>query len=376
MKLRAARLTPIAVPLRAPLTTAHAIIPTRKGVLVELEAFGGARGFGEALPLAGFGLESATRAHTALAAATRRLVGREIGSAETGLATAAPDLARAPAARAALDSALRDLGARETGASLAAQLATTLGTTARARVPTGILLAADRADDAAEEARGAIAAGFRVLKLKLGAGEFDVDRARVAAVRETVGADVALRVDANGAWSEAAAASHLEELAALDVELVEQPLASEALDALARLRRASPVPLAADESVHDVASAERVLRSGAADVLVVKPAAVGGLGSALAIAQRAREARVEVLVTTFLDTAIGRAGALHLAAALPQARHAAGLATGVLLADDLASGPAPDDGAIAVPLDPGLGLAPDPAALARLACGETFELFA
>ncbi|MDP6241992.1 MAG: enolase C-terminal domain-like protein, partial [Myxococcota bacterium] len=299
----------------------------------------------------------------------RQLVGSEIDSADAGLGAAARDLARAPAARAALDAALRDLEAREIGTSLAASL----GANARARVPTALLLGAEHADGAAAEARRA---GFRVLKLKLGTNAFDADRARVAAVREAIGNEVALRVDANGAWSEATAAAHLEALASLDVELVEQPLASEALEALARLRRASPVPLAADESVRDVASAERVLRFEAADVLVVKPAAVGGLGSALSIARRAREAQVEVLVTTFLDTAIGRAGALHLAAALPPGRHAAGLATGSLLADDLAPGPVPKSGAIALPSDNGLGFSPDPAALTRLTRGETLEVYA
>lgn len=376
MKVRAAHLTPVAVPLRAPLVTAHARIRTREGFLLELSAFSGARGFGEALPLAGFGLESAASAGTALTAAVRKLVGREIDSPAAGLSAAASELARAPAARAALDSALRDLGAREAGEPLAAHLATALGSGVRARVPTGVLLAAEHPDDAAEEARGAVAAGFRVLKLKLGAGGFEADRARLAAVREAVGAAVALRVDANGAWSEAAAAAHLDALAALGVEFVEQPLPGGALDGLARLRRTSPVPLAADESVRDVASAERLLRAGAADVLVVKPAAVGGLGAALSIARRARDAQVEVLVTSFLDTAIGRAGALHLAAALPHARHAAGLATGGLLADDLARGPAPESGAIALPRDPGLGCEPEPAALVRLASGASFEVTA
>lgn len=376
MKIRAIRLRPIVVPMRTPLATARANIRTREGVLIELEAFGGARGYGEALPLLGFDLESTKRAATALADSAHRLVGREIDSAETGLETAGADLAQAPAARAALDSALRDLGARESGVPLATELARLLGTAARPLVPTGLLLGSDGAAAAAIEARGAITTGFRVLKLKLGAGAFDADRERVAAVRETVGPGVALRVDANGAWSETEASSHLRALAVFDVELVEQPVASEDLEALARLRRTSPVPLAADESVRDVESAKRILRLRAADVLVVKPAAVGGLGNALSIARRAREARVDVLVTTFLDTAIGRAGALHLAAALPHAHHAAGLATGTLLDDDLAIGPAPQGGAIPVPPGTGLGIEPDPAALARLSRGEVFEVFA
>ncbi|MEE2679751.1 MAG: o-succinylbenzoate synthase [Myxococcota bacterium] len=376
MKLRAARLTPIAVPMRAALRTTHGTVTDRQGWLLELEAFGGVPGFGEALPLPGFGLESADHAGAALAEAVRRLVGREIDSVAAGLSVVAPDLATAPAARAALDGALRDLEARELGMPLATRLAAELGTETRPTVASGFLLGSDRPDVAAEEAAGAVAAGFRVLKLKVGSAAFDRDRDRVASVRERVGTAVALRVDANEAWPESAAAAHIETLAGLGVELVEQPLDRDATAAAARLRRTSAIPLAADEAVRDVPSAERVLRAGAADVLVVKPAAVGGLGRALAIVQRARAAGIEVLITSFLDTAIGRTGALHLAAALPPSRHASGLATGALLADDLASGAAPHAGAIPVPHDSGLGLVPDREAMARLARGRPIEVTA
>lgn len=360
--------------MRASLPTAHGTITARSGWLLELEAFGGATGLGEALPLPGFGLESAKRAGAALAGAIRRLVGLEIDSVSTGLSIAEPDLAEAPAARAALDAALWDLEARELGAPLAARLAAELGTATRSNVPTGILLASDHPEVAADEAAQAVAAGFHLLKLKVGGAPFDRDRNRVASVRERVGEKIALRLDANEAWEEAAAGAHLDELASFGVELVEQPLDRDAVEAAARLRRKSAIPLAADEAVRDIPSAERVLDVGAADVLIVKPAAVGGLSRALAIIRRARAARIDVVVTSFLDSAIGRTGALHLAAALPPSRHVSGLATGALLADDLAFGATPDHGAIPVRPDPGLGLVPDPDAVVRLARGQPHEV--
>ena len=96
--------------MRASLPTAHGRLTARSGWLLALEAFGGATGLGEALPLPGFGLESAKRAGAARAGAMRRLVGLEIDSVSTGLSIAEPDLAEAPAARAALDAALAVAG--------------------------------------------------------------------------------------------------------------------------------------------------------------------------------------------------------------------------------------------------------------------------
>lgn len=374
MKLARARITALRVPLRAPLTTAHGRIPAREGALLELEAHGGVRGAGEALPLPGFGLERPDEAVHALLAACRSLVGGEHASPEAALEAAAGHLAAAPAARAALETALLDLEAGEAGVPLAARIAERTGAAVLPRIATGRLVAAIGCSAAAAEAQRACAAGYRTLKLKLGAGDFARERERVVAVRAAAGPDVALRLDANGGWNEADAARHIDALADLDVELLEQPVPAHEVDALARLRRGAPFAIAADEAVRDEATAVRLLDAGAVDVLVLKPAAVGGPGAAVRIAARARAAGIEVLVTSFLDSALGRTLALHLAAALPASRYAAGLASGGLLDDDLAEAAAPRDGALEVPRAPGLGVAPEPAAVARLAVGSAHEV--
>ncbi|MBW2269622.1 MAG: o-succinylbenzoate synthase [Deltaproteobacteria bacterium] len=373
MKLTAARVTALRLPLHEALATAHGPVLAREGALLEIEAQDGARGWGEALPLPGFDLESADAAANALVAACRRLVGAEIGEPDEALAAAARDLAAAPAARAALDTAWRDCRARAAGTTLAAHLAAERDRTPRTAVETGTLLAGNTADDVARAAQSALAAGFRTLKLKVGSLAFERDRERVAAARRAA-PRAALRLDANGAWSESDAARHIDALAAIEPELLEQPVAFDALDAMARLRELAPFPLAADEAVRDLAGAHRLLRAGAADVLVLKPAAIGGPGATAAIAAAAREADVAVLVTTFLDGAIGRCAALHVAASLPASAYAAGLATGALLADDLAHTADPAAGELCVPSDGGLGVTPEPQALARLATAPSREV--
>lgn len=374
MRIVAARITPVRLALQSPLATGHGTIAAREGAVVALEESGGARGHGEALPLPGFGLESPDEARAGVTRLAERLIGAEGDDPEALLAPLAREAAATPSARAALDVALHDLAARRDALPLAAWLAKRGGGDAAARMPVAKLVAAATDGAAATQARAAVRAGFATLKLKLGAADFASDLRRVAAVREAVGDGVALRLDANGAWREADARTYLAALAGFGIELLEQPVPARQVAALARLRARSLFPIAADEALCGARAAEALLAAGAADVWVLKPAALGGLAAATRIAALAASADVGVLVTSFLDSALGVSAALHLAASLPGDAPACGLATGELLAADLASGPEPADGALAVPAGPGLGVAPGPEALDRAALGPTREL--
>lgn len=370
MRIARARVVPFALPLRAPLASAHGAIVERRGALLELAGEDGRLGFGEATPVAGFGLETPARAREALASLARRVLGadpRELDALLDAAERAEPD---APCARAALDCALHDLLAQARGVSLATLLAAGGGGTPRPRVEVSALLPAATPRAAAEEARRAAGAGFACLKLKVGAGPLAGDEARLAALRAAVGPGPALRLDANGAWPDAASALRaLERLSRFGVEWVEQPVPAADLAALAVVRAARLVPVAADEAAVGGASLARVLAAGAADAIVLKPGALGGLRAARRAADRARDAGCATWVTTLLDGAVGRAAALALAAALPGPLPACGLATGALLADDLAPPERVDAGALPTPAGVGLGVRPDPAALARLGEG-------
>ena len=372
MRLARARLTPFALPLRAPLRTARGSVGLRRGVLVALESADGAIGWGEATPPDGFGAESADECLAACVRIGDSLVRREPWSLEAVFDRLDAHEARAPAARFAFETALLDLGAQARGVPLADALGE--GRAARRSVPVNALLRETEPGAAGEEAKRALERGFATLKLKVGAGEPSSDCARVAAVRAAVGGEAELRIDANGAWSPERAIAVLRELDALDLELAEQPVAAPDVAGLARVRAAVLVPIAADESVADLARAARVLEARAADVLVLKPAVLGGLRAAAVLARCARAAGVRVLVTTGLDGAIARAAALALAAALPDPLPACGLATGELLAGDLGPAPEPKDGFVQISESPGLGVAPAPGALAALATGPAREV--
>ena len=371
MRIARARVTPFALPLRTPLQTAHGIECERRGVLVALEGADGCTGFGEATPPSGFGTESPLECLLLGGALCRMLVESEQPGIEARLAQIDARTRAAPAIRFALETALLDLEARSRGLPLAELLAR--GRPARQRVEVNALLHARDPEEAAREARSALAAGFLTLKLKVGMEPADADCARLLAVRTAVGDEAELRLDANGAWAPERAIAILRRLDALNLELAEQPVAAADVEGLARVRAAVLVPIAADEAVADGGRAAAVLERRAADALVLKPAVLGGLRASLAWARRARAAGVRVLVTSCLDGAIARAAALALAAALPDPLPACGLATGEWHAEDLGPGPQPKEGALALSAEPGLGATPCDAALDVLATGGTLE---
>jgi L-alanine-DL-glutamate epimerase-like enolase superfamily enzyme len=300
--------------------------------------------------------------------ASAALIGADPADPAEALARARlPSGARA--ARAALDAALHDLAARRRGVSVATLVAARLGTPPRPELEVNALLASEAPEATAREARVAVRQGFRTLKLKLAGSDLARGLDRVAAVRGAVGGGVRVRVDANASLDAERAVAAARELARLEVEFLEQPVPAAALDALAWLRARRLLPIAADESAATPGSARRVVAARAADLVVVKPSVLGGIECALDVALLADRAGLGVVVTSALDGAIGLAAARELAAALPVPLPACGLATGALLADDLAHAPAPRAGRIEAGACPGLGVAPEPDALERLRTG-------
>jgi len=358
VRIEAAELETFRLRLRTPLVTAHGPVASREGVLLSLRDADGRIGHGEATPLEAFGTEPLDAARRCLESCAPLLEGADLGDPEDLLGWLAGRSPPTATARAAIDAALHDLVAQQAGRSVASWLAAKQGRSPRAELPVNALLASPSTRALAVEARRAVALGFGTLKLKVGAGSLASDVDRVAAVRCAVGPGTRIRADANGAWSRQQARERLEALAPFELEFVEQPVAAGDLAGRAQLRRDASVPVAADESVLCLAELRAVLDAEAADVVMLKPSAIGGIGRARAAAELARSARVEVVPTSFLDGAVGVLSALHLAASLPGPLPAAGLATSALLENDLAPPPTVERGRLRVPSEPGLGATP------------------
>ncbi|MEW1960917.1 o-succinylbenzoate synthase [Microbacterium sp. NPDC077644] len=232
----------------------------------------------------------------------------------------------------------------------------------RERIPVNATVPAVGADRVAEVL--ARFPGCRTAKVKVAeSGQSladDVDR--VHAVREALGPEGRVRIDANANWNVDEAERALHALAEFDLEYAEQPCAS--VEELAELRRRVKymgIPIAADESIRKADDPLAVARAGAADLIVIKAQPLGGIRRALEIVS---EAGLPAVVSSALDTAVGLSQGAALAAALPELEYDCGLGTGALFAADVAD-LSPVDGSIPVGR-----VTPDAARLDRLAASD------
>jgi O-succinylbenzoate synthase len=183
------------------------------------------------------------------------------------------------------------------------------------------------------------ASGCRTAKVKVaerGQRE-DEDIERVAAVRDALdaaGPGGRIRVDANGGWSVDVATRLLRQLSRYGLEYAEQPCAT--LPELAKLRREVDIPIAADESIRKAEDPLKVRAAGAADIVMVKVQPLGGVRAALRVAEACG---LPVVVSSAVDSSVGLAAGVALAAALPALPYACGLATMSLLAGDVTAAP-------------------------------------
>lgn len=325
--------------MRAPFVSATGSVQTRELVLIRLEHIDGNVGYGEAAPLPGYDGVTVDDVQVALEDCREVLARGEELEREQLLAECAR-LAVLPQAVAAIDLALWDLEGRRAGEPVWSLLG--------ARDPQEVtvnhsIAAPDRAR-AADEALRAADAGFRTLKLKVGLGD---DAGRLAAVRAAAGPEVAIRLDANGAWTVDQAEAALRALEPAGIELCEEPVSG--LNEVAQLSQQIDVALSIDESTSLPGALERRV----CDAACLKLGRSGGITGLAEASRTARRAGYEVYLASALDGPLGIAGALHAAAAIAPDRPC-GLATLGLFADRRDPLPA-REGRIAPAAGPGLG---------------------
>ena len=280
--------------LRTPFRLSRGTSDVRHNVIFEL-VHDGVVGRGEAAPIPRY-RESAESA----AAALERMAAGLADPRAFAVEGARLAVAGQRAAQAAFDAALHDLAGRRLGVPVRELL----GFDRRPLPPTSWTIGVDPIPEAL--AKVAAAGQFEVIKLKMGvAGDIELLRAVRAATRQ------AIRVDANEGWTLEGARERLPELARLGVEFVEQPLPEACLDETRELRRTSPLPLIADESVHDATDIPRL--AGAFDGINVKLAKCGGIAPALRLIAAARAHGMKVLLGCMIESSLEIAAALAVA---------------------------------------------------------------
>jgi o-succinylbenzoate synthase len=352
MRVTAVEAVPYALPFREPYVTARGRLERREMVLVRLRTDAGLEGLGEAVAMSlRGGADAASLAREVRELAAPQIEGEDLDS---DAAHAEPPAAMSPAASSALSVAQLDLAAKLAAVPLWEMLG---GDAARPVRCNATLVAGPPTAVAADATRWA-ERGFSTFKLKVG---LPGDVGQVDTVRDAVGPEARIRVDANGVWTPQDAVLRLTAMERHGIELAEQPAAD--LEDLAAVRNQTAIPIAADESVSSAADARRAAELGACQLATVKLAKVGGIAPARAIADQ-----LPVFLSSALDGPVGIAAAAHLAQVLrpgtPWANLAQGLATQLLFADSIASVECEiRDGRLHLPEGPGLGVEIDEAAL-------------
>ena len=328
-RLADVRLYRYALPLRKPLPLRGVTLRRREGLLIRLTDDDGHEGWGEAAPLPGFSEEGLPEATAQLRRMRPSLLGRPISPDWTDIqgrfVRGLREAGLAASVRFGLEAAAWSLCAALAGKSLAGVMTSEL----EAVVPLNALLVGS-GEGVLEEARRVRAVGYRAVKLKVGRAEVESEIELVQALRGVLGPDVALRLDANRAWTFRQAAAFAKGTAACDLEYVEEPLADVA--GLLRLAETSGLPIALDESLVGM-PVEGLDAHPYARAVVLKPTLLGGLAHALEMARRATALGLKPVVSSSFESGVGLLALLALAAGTGAAP--AGLDTYRALAADV-----------------------------------------
>ena len=363
MKIASVRVIQADIPVARPHKMSFTTLEAVQFVFVRLETADGLVGWGEAACLGGptWSEESSE----SVAATIERyiapwLVGREGAGIELLAREMAKRVQGNPFARAAVEMALWDLNGR----ALGVPVHRLLGGRVRDRVPLSWSLAVADPQAEVEEAKAKVALGHRIFKIKTAARPVAEDVERIRRLREALGPQVSLRVDANQGWDRATALKAIRALAPYDVDFVEQPVPRWDLEGMAEIGRRVDVPIMADESCFSPQDAFAIARLGGVSILGLKLTKSAGLAGSMAIARIAEAAGMGCYVGCMIETSLGTAAYLHVAVSAAPVTWGCELFGPLLLTGDVVREPVRyEDGAIVTLDGPGLGVEVDELAL-------------
>ncbi len=312
MKITEVRLGKISVPLRVPFKTAVRSVSSVEDVIVEVHTDTGAVGYGEAPPTGAVtgdttgAIVGALQDHI-----IKTVVGRDVDDFENLMQALNGCIYKNTSAKAAMDMALWDLY----GQLYNIPVYKLMGG-GRKEIITDITISVNPPDEMARDAVDAVRRGYDTLKVKVGAHP-ELDVARLSAIRQAVGNETRIRIDANQGWEPKQAVRLLNQMQekGLDIEFVEQPVKAHDIDGLRYVTERSYVPVLADESVWSPADALHIMQTRAADLINIKLMKCGGLYNALKIASAAEVYGVECMLGCMLEAKISVNAAVHLACA-------------------------------------------------------------
>lgn len=312
MKITNIRIGEISVPLKTPFKTALRTVNSVEDIIVEIHTDTGNIGYGEAPPT---GVITGDTKGSIIGALKdhiiKNIIGMDIENFEEIMLKLDKSLVKNTSAKAAIDIALYDLYGQLYNAPLYKMLGGY-----KKEIITDVTISVNDPEEMAKDSLDAIKRGFDTLKIKVGKDAL-MDLERMKAIRNAVGYDVKLRIDANQGWKPKEAVKILRKMedTGLDIEFVEQPVEAHDIEGLKYVTDNISIPVLADESVFSAKDALTILQNRAADYINIKLMKTGGLHNALKICSIAEIYGVECMIGCMLEAKVSVNAAVHLAAA-------------------------------------------------------------
>lgn len=364
--LRIARVEPLAVslPMVKPVKMSFEEVKTADNLVVRIETEDGIVGWGEAASAPTMTGETAAGMTAAVRHLAPLLRGADAAQPTATMAGVFPYLYGNAAAKSAIEMALWDALGRASGQPLHALL----GGARRQRIPLLRMVGTGRLDSDLEEAARSKAEGYVAYKIKVGVADPRADAARTRAVCDVLGPDVLICADANQAWSVDDAVTYVQAVADTSLAFFEQPVAAADVAGMARVARATRVPISVDEGLHSLADLRAHHVAGAARGCSLKTIKLGGVRPVVDAGLLCEELGLHInLACKIAESGIATAAMLHLAAVVPNVDWGVSLTSQYLTADVVHGLPAVQRGYLGVPQGPGLGVEVDEERVRRYA---------
>jgi o-succinylbenzoate synthase len=324
---------PYSLKFRKPFETANKTFTKRKGFIITIKDPEKIKGVGDAAPLSEFGSESLEDDEKFLKEFKLKLK-IDLNNFEDSLLENLAQLEKYPALRHGFEQAFLNYVCSKTNVSLNELL----NRESSRSINVNAVIGFNSIEDIIKITREILDNGYKTLKIKVGRENFKDDFKTVEEIRNIAGPGINLRIDANGKWSFENAKNNLKKLEKFNIEYCEQPV-SKSINFI-RLKEQTPIPLAADESIHSVQDADDFITTNAASALILKPMMLGGIISTMKIADRAKKKKIKVVISSSFESVVGRSFAILVASFLKD-KTAHGLGTAKLFENDLIEDPYP-----------------------------------
>jgi L-alanine-DL-glutamate epimerase-like enolase superfamily enzyme len=348
------------IPLNEPFTISLGTITTSNGVLIRIITDGGITGIGESSPFQPVTGDTPETNIAAARAIREILKGKDPLAIESAHELFGGFLHSNPALIAAFDMALYDILGKAAGLPIFRLLGGDKNTF-ETDVTTGI----DTPENMVKSVQTRLAAGFKTFKIKVGLDPA-ADITRIKAIREAIGPDYGIRIDANQGWTPDQAVLALKGMEKFNIQFCEQPGLDSDIAGMKQVRDESPIGIMADESLHYPTDAIRLITAAACDYFNIKLMKAGGITNGLRIALIGEAANIRCMLGCMIETRLG----------LTAAAHVHGATRNIVFADldgyfshtfdPIIDGMAVKNGMITLPEKPGLGTDIDPAFLKKL----------